>query len=265
MKPSKRDYTFLDPFSNMIFYPRKPYGSIKENEKMFSVAFTVDENIQTVGRFYKTEEYKKAPVILFFHGNGEIAADYDFIGPTYQQMGVNFFVADYRGYGLSDGTPSFSNMINDAHKIFHAFVEYLPRNEFLGPISVMGRSLGSASAIDLVAHYQDQLTCLIIESGFAYPYNLLQRLGIPSSALPPDKESEVSPLKFMESISIPTLVIHGERDMIIPLEDGVALYRNVQTEEKELLIIPQAGHNDLLLHGSQDYMAAIQKIIFESS
>ena len=49
--------------------------------------------------------------------------------------------------------------------------------------------------------------------------------------------------------------------MIIPLEDGVALHKNVGTEDKEILIIPMAGHNDLLLYGPEDYMSAIKRMI----
>ena len=47
-----------------------------------------------------------APSILFFHGNGEIVADYDDLGPLYNRMGINFLAADYRGYGRSTGRPT---------------------------------------------------------------------------------------------------------------------------------------------------------------
>lgn len=173
-------------------------------------------------------------------------------------------MTDYRGYGQSSGHPSFSNMIKDAHVIYKQFREYLSNNGFTGPVSVMGRSLGSASAIELASHYQAQLACLIIESGFAHTYNLLRRLGIPSSLLPPNREKEASTLPLIKKVTIPTLIIHGENDVIIPLEDGVALHKNVSSENKEILIIPKAGHNDLLYFGPEDYMAAIKKIITEN-
>ena len=53
---------------------------------------------------------EERPTILFFYGNGETAADYDNIAPIYNQVGLNFFVADYRGYGQSGGSPSFCSM-----------------------------------------------------------------------------------------------------------------------------------------------------------
>ena len=268
MKPVERDLTFLDhpDMLRLIFYPRKHQGTVRETNDTYSLSFPVDKDIDIVGRFYLTkEDYKHAPTILFFHGNGEIATDYDFIGPTYQQMGINFLVADYRGYGQSDGQPSFSNMFIDAHAIYQHFKEYLNKNNFLGPLSVMGRSLGSASAIELASQYQNQFACLIIESGFANTYKLLKRLGIPSSLLPSNREEEASIFSLIKAVKIPTLFIHGESDIIIPLEEGVALHKNVASENKEILIIPRAGHNDLLLYGPEDYMAAIKKIITETA
>lgn len=267
MTPEERKLTFLDrpEIVRLIFYPRRHQGAIRETKDTYSLSITINKDINIVGRFYRTNEYKLAPTILFFHGNGEIATDYDFIGPTYQQMGINFFVADYRGYGQSDGHPSFSSMIADAHVIYQSFRKYLSENNFLGSVSVMGRSLGSASAIEIAAHYQSQLACLIIESGFASTYNLLRRLGIPSSLLLPEKEEAASTLPLTKKVKIPTLFIHGENDMIIPLEDGIALHKNVASENKNILIVPGAGHNDLLLIGPDDYMEAIEKIISETS
>ena len=267
MNRIERDLTFLDhpDIVHLIFYPRKHQGPVRKTKDTYLLSIPVDKDINVVGRFYRAVDYKFAPTILFFHGNGEIATDYDFIGPTYQQMGINFFVADYRGYGQSDGQPSFSSMINDSHVIYQYFREYLINNGFSGPVSVMGRSLGSASAIELASHYQNHLVCLIIESGFAHTFNLLKRLGIPSSLLPSNREEEASTLPLIKTVKIPTLFIHGENDMIIPLEDGVALYNEVASKNKEILIIPGAGHNDLLFYGADDYMSAIKEIITESS
>ncbi|MFX0087252.1 MAG: alpha/beta hydrolase [Candidatus Hodarchaeota archaeon] len=268
MPQLKKDLTFLDDemIVQRVFYPRKHHGSPpRENKNTFSLKFKISSNIQIIGRFYLSENSKFSPTILFFHGNGAIASDYDFIGPSYQQLGINFFVADYRGYGNSNGSPTFSTMISDSHVIYQQFREYLLKNGFIGSVSVMGRSLGSASAIELASQYQDQIACLIIESGFAHTFDLLRRLGVPSSLLPVDREEEASALPLVKKIKIPFLLIHGENDIIIPLSDGISLYNTIASETKEILIIPQAGHNDLLLMGPEDYMEAIREIIFQSS
>jgi len=258
----KRDLSFLDKpeITSVTFYPRKQISKVLETSTIFSLSFNVAESILIVGRFYLAG--KTNPTILFFHGNGEIAFDYDFIGPTYQQLGINLFVADYRGYGRSSGTPSFSYMLEDAHGIYNNLKRYLRENAYTGTISVMGRSLGSACAIELAATYQDEISHLIVESGFANTYQLLRRLGVSSKLLPSDKEIETSIIPIIQMVKQPLLIIHGEIDMIIPLKDGITLHRQAGSSIKEILIIPQAGHNDLLLRGPDDYMDAIQDLLF---
>jgi fermentation-respiration switch protein FrsA (DUF1100 family) len=123
----------------------------------------------------------------------------------------------------------------------------------------MGRSLGSAPAIEVAYHYQKQLKGLIIESGFASGRNQLMRLGV--SHLFRDVKDPIgfgNDLKFKE-ITIPTLIIHGEDDEIIPVTEGRALYALSGAKEKYSLFIPNAGHNDLMMRGLDAYMAAIER------
>lgn len=263
MKIPKRDLTFLDrsEFIGLVFHPRKQEGTSQETTNASSLKFEVERKIIIGARFYRTRDYQNAPNLLFFHGNGEIATDYDYIAPMFQNLGINLVVFDYRGYGISTGNPSFSTMLKDAHVLYREIRKYLNVYDFNGSISIMGRSLGSASAFELASSYQKDLNCLIIESGFVNTYALLRRLGIPSTWLPEEKEEESSAYPLIRRINIPTLIIHGERDIIIPLSEGVEIHKNIASEEKELLIIPMAGHNDLLLRGPDDYLEAIHKFI----
>lgn len=112
-----------------------------------------------------------APVILYFHGNGEIASDYDSIASFYTDLGITLFVVDFRGYGLSDGMPSATALIEDAW----ACVSQLPavlaeQGVSFGKVYVMGRSLGSAAALEVADRAGDRIAGLIIESGFAYTF-----------------------------------------------------------------------------------------------
>jgi alpha-beta hydrolase superfamily lysophospholipase len=60
-------------------------------------------------------------------------------------------------------------------------------------------------------------------------------------------------------IDLPTLIIHGEDDMLVPLEHARDLYDHPGTKEKELLVIHSATHNDVLIVGFKDYFKAIQR------
>ena len=68
-------------------------------------------------------------------------------------------------------------------------------------------------------------------------------------------------LEMIHKIFIPTLIIHGERDTLVPLREAKDIFNHLGTDKKELLIIPSANHNDIMLVGFQKYFNAIQQFI----
>ncbi|MHA1973329.1 MAG: alpha/beta hydrolase [Candidatus Hodarchaeales archaeon] len=258
----EKEVTVLDDpqIIKFIFYPRRQSKGVKETEKSCTIKFNVDEGVDIGCRFYKTNNPKESPNILLFHGNGEIAADYDPIARLYRKIGVNLIVTDYRGYGISSGTPSFSSMLLDAKTIYQKLRMQLLEEGYTGSFSIMGRSLGSASAITIAERYQDQLTALIVESGFANTIGLLTRLGLPPK-FPKTLEEKLMLTPVIRNVKIPTLIIHGENDMIIPVSEGVKLHNNASSPNKRLILIPNSGHNDLLIVDPNKYMKSIEEII----
>ena len=149
-----------------LFHPRSEYREREKLENAIDLLIPVEGNLVVGGRFHLTS--KSAPNILFFHGNGEIVADYEDLGPLYAGRGMNFLPVDYRGYGRSTGTPTIAAMLADCRLILDFVREWLGQRGFSGPLMVMGRSLGSAPALELAAGRPEHLDGLIIESGFAY-------------------------------------------------------------------------------------------------
>jgi fermentation-respiration switch protein FrsA (DUF1100 family) len=198
--------------------------------------------------------------LLFFHGNGEIAADYDEIGPYYNRIGINFLAADYRGYGRSTGHPTVTSMMQDGHAILRFVTDWLARNGLNGPLLLMGRSLGSAPAIELAAAHADRVCGLIVESGFAFAGPLLGLLGVDAAAVGFREETAFRHLEKIARFQGPLLVIHAEFDHIIPFADGQALFDAATSPHKTLLKIPGADHNDILAHGFADYLAAVERL-----
>jgi hypothetical protein len=240
-----------------LFFPRMESIEDSGLPNVISPLFEVEEGISVGCRFYPVK--LDGPNILYFHGNGETCLDYDYVAPLYMQRGINLFVADYRGYGYSGGSPACSNMINDAHPAFHGFVALLRDKGYTGDLFVMGRSLGSAPALEVAYHYHEKLRGLIVESGFAGARNQFRRLG--ALHLLKDGEEPVgfgNDLKIKE-ITLPTLIIHGEDDEIIPSTEGRALYGLSGASEKFSLFVPHAGHNDLMMMATNEYMTAIEK------
>ena len=267
--PANADYSLLDrpEVLQFLFHPRPefPLAPSRADDSASSTAaktdilIPVEDDVAIGARFHMAEP--SGVNILFFHGNGEIVADYDELGPLYNQMGINFLAVDYRGYGRSTGQPSVTAMMRDCHVIFEFTTTWLRQNHFSGPIILMGRSLGSASVLELAAACQDSTGGLIVESGFAYAAPLLRLLGIDPEALGFKEEKGFGNIDKIKMYHKPTLIIHAEFDHIIPFSDGEALYTACSAADKVFLKIPGANHNDIFMRGLQPYLDAVKNMV----
>lgn len=241
---------------NVVFHPRAERRSPSSGPSPFDLLVDIDEAVQIGIRCHPAG--KNDPVIVFFHGNGEIASDYDDLGPLFTEHALNFIVCDYRGYGLSSGRPTISHMMNDCLILFDKILGWLRLNGYLGRIIVMGRSLGSASALEIASARPEAVDALIIESGFALIMPLLNLLGLYKTL--PGLSEEGGPMNAekIKTIDKPTLVIHAQFDHIIPFSDGQTLFNNAGAVDKQLLEIKGADHNTIFYRGLDDYMQAIQ-------
>jgi|YelNatPaOPRAMG01_1025707.scaffolds.fasta_scaffold09137_4 alpha-beta hydrolase superfamily lysophospholipase len=255
------ELAFLDKpeILQFVFYPRRDFLPTLPLANVMSSLLTMRDGASISFCFYFGS--KKHPNILLFHGNGELASDYIDIGAIFNDLGLNLFVADYRGYGRSDGSPTLTNMIADAHDVFSGFKKVLQSNGFVGKLFIMGRSLGSASAIELAYHYQNEFSGMIIESGFVNIFNLLAYLGFPLKPMGITVPREPSGVQMVRQVRLPALVIHGEHDRIVPLEEGKSLYRNIGTDDKQMVVIPGVDHNTIFSGGMEQYLGALKTFV----
>jgi hypothetical protein len=242
--------------SRLLFYPRRE-AEAAGGSAGGRLAIPVAEGVVLGARLH--DAGKQAPVIVFFHGNGEIVSDYDETGNLYRRRGINFLPVDYRGYGLSSGVPTLSAIMADALAAFDYLRRWLENQGWTGPFLVMGRSLGSAPALEVAYHRQDSIAGLIIESGFARILPLLRLLGYSDPSL--NEAEGPGNLEKIRQVKKPTLVIHAGADRIIDLSEGQALYRASGAAEKFFLEVPAAGHNDIFLRGMPAYMQAIDNMM----
>lgn len=221
----------------------------------------VEPGIQIGCRFFIAD--KNAPTILFFHGNGEIVADYDQIGPLYVEQGLNFFVTDYRGYGWSGGSPSFVTLLSDCHVLYDHVKCYLQEHGFNSTLFLMGRSLGSASAIELASAYNNEIAGLIIESGFALTLPLAETLGLGEllKGVSLSEEHTFNNVGKIRKVTKSTLLLHGHNDTLIPLWQAEKLHAECGARTKELQVVPGADHNSLIAVGGKYYFQAISHFI----
>jgi pimeloyl-ACP methyl ester carboxylesterase len=252
------DYSALDQSSAIhdVFYPRKDLTLCPENA--FDLPIPVGGQISIVCRFYVGQG--GWPWILFFHGNGEVVSDYDSIAPFYHQKKLNLVVADYRGYGESGGVPTFTDLVRDARAIFERTEEELTTRGFSKDLWVMGRSLGSISALELPYRYPDRIKGFVIESGFCSVVRIMTHLGIPAPGVDL-KRIDQECVEMIRKISIPALIMHGQRDTLVPVQEAKDLYQNLGSERKQLLLIPAATHNDIMTVGFKKYFDTLRQFI----
>ena len=227
------------------------------------IAVEVEPGVTIRCRFFVAG--KEKPTILFFHGNGEIVSDYDEIGLEYVRYGLNILVTDYRGYGWSDGTPTFSTLLADCHVLYNELKKMLAGQGYRPAIFIMGRSLGSASAIEVAQAYQEEISGLIIESGFAETLPLAKTLGADISGIDITEEQTFNNVGKIIKITRPTFLLHGQRDTLISLWQAEKLHAESGARVKELQVVPGADHNSLISIGGKYYFMAIQQFIAKTT
>ncbi len=195
--------------------------------------------------------------ILFLHGNAENISTHIMSVRWLPARGFNVFLLDYRGYGASEGEPTDAGVQEDVD----ASMRTLLARPDVNPdrIVVFGQSLGGSIAIYNVAHspYRSHIRALAVESAFASYRGIAREkladfwltwpLQYPLSWLVSDK---YSPVAAVAQISpIPLLIIHGDRDPIVPLADGKRLFAQAR-EPKQMWIVPGGGHIQAFRHQS---------------
>lgn len=256
-------YAILDrpDIGQILFHPRPDYpggGDIGPGIHVARISVGVGCSVGC--KIFMAEP--DAPVILYFHGNGEIASDYDEIAPLYAGIGATLFVADFRGYGISDGDPSASTLVGDAMAVFNSVGKVLSeRGLAFSDVFVMGRSMGSVPAIEIASRAGEDISGLIVESGFSDTFGLIERIGALQVPGASEERDGFDNVRKIARVKAPALIIHGEADDLIPVTDGRELYARCGAANKRLVTIPGAGHNDLMMRGMRAYFDGIRDLV----
>ncbi len=245
-----------------IFYPRQE-ARLPLPEQSCDFDCVVEENIVLGCRFHLSSP--EAPTIIYFHGNAETVGDYNDIAAKYTAFGMNVLITTYRGYGWSTGVPTVTAMLQDTDIIFQKLISWLEEKGYSGPLFAMGRSLGSASAIHLTEMHQGTIKGLVIESGFGDTLPLTKTLGIETEGTDIKEEDCFRNCEKIADITIPTLILHGARDTMIPATYAEKLQACCGARAKQFLIIPGAEHNTMITTGGDLYFKTIKDFIDKTS
>ncbi|MEY2987794.1 MAG: hypothetical protein RJB13_1315 [Pseudomonadota bacterium] len=237
--------------NSLFYYPDALKYTLPEqlSEKFDDFRIPVGSQGETLHAWHLHSPVKsKKGLIVHFHGNAQnMSAHVQFVW-WFLQEGYDLLTFDYRGYGQSDGKPSRENSVEDATAVLSAARQIAKE----GPIFIVGQSLGGAIAVAALQRQQAQnsnFNALVLESSFHSYRSVAQSklasfvltwpLQWPLSFLVTD---EYSPSQSDSAFNIPTLLIHGSKDPVVPYQEGLELAHLIQkTNQGQTYFLTELG------------------------
>ena len=187
------------------------------------------------------------PTLLWSHGNAENLGSIEQSLEGFKELGFGVLAYDYPGYGESPGKPNEE----ECQRAIKAAYSHLTDTIKCDPkeIILMGQSVGSGPTCWLAA--REEHGGVILISPFLSAFRSATRIPI----FPGDIFAN---LDEIPKVSTPLLVIHGEKDSVIPHAQGQEIFELSPSDKKTFLSIANAGHNDLFHLAPTEIIDALQ-------
>ncbi|WP_442965438.1 alpha/beta hydrolase [Pseudomonas sp. StFLB209] len=238
--------------SGMLFYPERglPFSPDKARLEYRDLTLTTADGTRLHGWWLPAKP--GVPVkgtVLHLHGNGGNLAWH--LGGSWwlPEQGYQVLMLDYRGYGLSEGEPSLPAIYQDLDAAF-AWLDNAPETQGQ-PRIVLGQSIGGALAVHYLAQHPEQRSRLkaLILDGVPASYREVARHALGTSWLTwplkrplswfiPDGDSAIHSIARLKGT--PMLLFHSMDDDIVPLDNGLALYKAAPLPR--VLQLTRGGH-----------------------
>jgi fermentation-respiration switch protein FrsA (DUF1100 family) len=212
-----------------------------------------EDGVRVHGYFLPGKESRL--VVLLSHGNaGNISHRLDRSMLLQRQVPVDVLLFDYRGYGRSEGRPDEEGTYRDARAAYRWLRD---RGHPPERIVSFGESLGSAVALQLAL--DAPVRGLVLESPFTSIPDMA-RAVYPFLPLWPFVRTRYENLAKAPRLTVPLLVLHGDRDEIVPFVQGKRVF-DAAPPPKRFFAIPGAGHNDTYVTGGEPYWRALREFL----
>ena len=249
--------------ASVIFHPERAAagGVWRVPRGAEEVWFRNAEGLKLHGWFFRSHAQPPTATVVYAHGNGGNVSYCDWVGAALAARGFDVLLFDYRGYGRSEGeVAGEAGLYADAEAAY----DFVTRERGVpaGRVVLYGQSLGTAAAADVAA--RRECGALVLESGLSSAADMAAVImpWLPSfvRGLTKNKLDTVSKLP---RVKCPVLVANGDRDEIIPVEQGRRLFE-AAPGPKRLLIVEGAGHNDLSIVGGEKYIDSLAEFVRHS-
>lgn len=243
---------FLTSCTGIFYFPRVPkqkfYDPAQLNLKQEEVEVENENGIKLHAWWFNSKTQPAKGTVIYFHGNAENLTTHFITLSWLPDFGYNYLIWDYPGYGVSEGKPStYDNVISA-----HAVIQWVHDNKDQGPLIIYGASLGGNIAARAVLDTKDRIPykALILEGTYLSNRSIARKKASESwitwifqplvwllmeDAWTPKDISKVSPT--------PLLVIHGQKDIVIPPSMGEEIFTKA-AEPKQIWRVPEGRHID---------------------
>jgi fermentation-respiration switch protein FrsA (DUF1100 family) len=216
--------------------------------------FTTADGVRVHGWFIPHREARATWV--WFHGNaGNISHRVENIKLLHHKVSVNIVIFDYRGYGRSAGSVSEEGTYRDGAAVLDFLVNQLRVDT--RTLILFGRSLGAAVAAEMAGRFK--IRALILESPFMSIREMAKTI-LPFLPLGSLLQTRYDVIEKIGKVKVPLLVLHGDRDEVVPYEQGNKVFA-AAGEPKEFYSIAGAHHNDTYLVGGDAYFARLRSFV----
>jgi fermentation-respiration switch protein FrsA (DUF1100 family) len=222
-----------------------------------SVALTAEDGVRLDALFLPARGSRVT--VLLAHGNaGNLSHRLDRVIFLQARLRADVLLFDYRGYGRSEGSPDEEGTYRDGRAAYRWLVEQ--RGVSPDRLVLFGESIGSAIALDLAV--SRPCRALVLEAPFTSVPDMARVVlpFLPRAFV----RTQYDNLAKVGRLRVPLLVLHGDRDEVVPFSQGRRLFESAP-EPKRFYSIPGAGHNDTYLVGGDAYWSTVAEFLEAAS
>lgn len=229
---------------NLMYFP----GSFRPSPAAFGVPQMRAETVRTSDgldllSWWSPPVRSGLPVVAFFHGNAGHLGVRAFKVRPFLERGWGVLLLAWRGYSGNGGSPTEDGLYDDGR----AALRFLAAKGIKAEnVAIYGESLGSGVAVQVAT--EARVGALVLEAPYSSIADVAQErfFYLPVKVLLRDHFESI---RKIGRVTAPVLIVHGERDAVIPVEFGKKLFRAARAP-KTGRFIDRAGHNDLYEFGA---------------
>ena len=213
--------------------------------------FTTSDGVRLHAWLFRASD-PAAPVMIWFHGNAGNLTDRADMAAELARRGVSVFVFDYRGFGRSEGRPTEWSVFRDSIAAYDYVKSLAPP-----AIALYGESIGGPYAA-WVAKERDGVRAVVLENSFPSLKDLGNAIyhPLPLGWAAP---RALRTTAWLNEAGVKVLVIHGQRDRVIPYELGKKLYDGLRVPKE--MLTSHAGHSEIPIFEPDRYYETVVRFV----